>query len=174
MERDFRYLRDKYGDAGAREVFEKICVQLMQLKFKDAYPVDVSRGDDGIDIFIGDFSDSIDVYQCKYFIDGIGDSQKSQIRESFNTAVSTDKYKLNNWFLCLPCVLNEKEHIWWWKWKKKMEDKYNRKIKLYDGSLLITQLKKYKLYDTLFDNETKILLNQILEYLQDKKGIIEK
>lgn len=25
MERDFRYLRDKHGDAGAREVFEKIC-----------------------------------------------------------------------------------------------------------------------------------------------------
>lgn len=23
MERDFRYLRDKYGDAGARDIFEK-------------------------------------------------------------------------------------------------------------------------------------------------------
>lgn len=55
LERAFRYLRDKYDDAGAREVFEKICVQLMRLKFKDAYPVDVSRGDDGIDIFVGDF-----------------------------------------------------------------------------------------------------------------------
>ncbi len=71
MERDFRYLRDKYGEAGAREVFEKICIQLFQLKFESTYPVKVSQGDDGIDIFVGDFDKEIDIYQCKYFIEGI-------------------------------------------------------------------------------------------------------
>ena len=30
MQRDFRYLRDKYGDAGAREIFEKLCTNLLQ------------------------------------------------------------------------------------------------------------------------------------------------
>ncbi len=35
MERDFRYLRDKYGDAGARDIFEKICTQLMQAHYKE-------------------------------------------------------------------------------------------------------------------------------------------
>ncbi|GCD11310.1 ABC-three component system protein [Clostridium tagluense] len=174
MERDFRYLRDNHTDGGAREIFEKICIQLMQLKFNNAYPVAVSQGDDGIDIFVGDFSDSIDVYQCKYFIDGIGDSQKSQIRESFNRAVSTDRYKLNNWFLCLPCVLTEKEHMWWWSWKKRMEDKYKKNIKIYDGSLLISELKEYDIYNTLFDNDTIILLNQILSCLQDRKRYYEE
>ena len=174
MERDFRYLRDKYTDGGAREIFEKICIQLMQSKFNNAYPVKVSQGDDGIDIFVGHFSNSIDVYQCKYFIDGVGDSQRAQIRESFNRAVSTDRYTLNNWYLCLPCVLNEKEHIWWWSWKKKMEDKYNVRIKLYEGSLLITELKKYDIYDTLFDNDIMVFLNQILLHLQDMKRYYEE
>jgi len=169
VERDFRYLRDKYGDAGAREVFEKICIQLMQLKFEDTYPVKVSQGDAGIDIFVGNFSDSIDVYQCKYFIDGIGDAQKSQIRESFNTAVNSNQYRLNNWVLCLPCILDIKEHTWWWTWKKKMETKYEKNIKLYDGSLLLTELKKYDLYNTIFDNEMINLLNNILSCFQNKK-----
>lgn len=39
MERDFRYLRDKYGDAGARDIFEKICIELFQKKFENAYAV---------------------------------------------------------------------------------------------------------------------------------------
>ena len=94
MERDFTYLRDKYTLAGAREVFERICVQLLQHKFEDAYPVEVFQGDGGIDIFIGDFDEMIDVYQCKYFLEGLGDAQKSQVRESFNTAIKSEKFKV--------------------------------------------------------------------------------
>ncbi len=169
MERDFRYLRDKYSDAGAREVFEKICVQLMQSKYKDAYPVAVSQGDGGIDIFVGDYSQVIDVYQCKFFIDGIRIAQQSQIRESFNRAISSDKFKLQNWYLCVPCVLNINEHTWWWSWKKKMEEKHKKNIKILDGSFLIGELKKYDLYNTTFDNETIQLLNQVLISLEETK-----
>lgn len=79
MERDFRYLRDKYGEAGARDIFEKICVQLFQNMNVNAYAVQASPGDDGIDILVGDLKGEIVVYQCKYFIDGIEDAQKSQI-----------------------------------------------------------------------------------------------
>ena len=87
MERDFKYLKDKFGEAGAREIFEKICVQLFQNKFENAYAVQASPGDDGIDILVGDIGGNICVYQCKYFIDGIGDAQKSQIRESYKTVI---------------------------------------------------------------------------------------
>lgn len=169
MERDFRYLRDKYTDAGAREVFEKICIKLMQCKSNNTYPVEVSQGDGGIDIFVGNFDDCIDVYQCKYFIDGIGNAQQCQIRESFITAVTSNKFRCKNWFLCIPSILNIKEHTWWWGWKRKMEQKYNISITLYDGSFLIKELKEYDLYNTIFDNDTIILLNEILSYLQDKK-----
>lgn len=34
MERDFSYLQGKYGDAGAREKFEEICLALL----KEEYP----------------------------------------------------------------------------------------------------------------------------------------
>jgi len=169
LERDFRYLRDKHGDAGAREVFEKICIQLLQTKFENAYPVAVHKGDGGIDVFVGDFSEDIDVYQCKYFIAGIGDSQRSQIRDSFKTAVTSKEYTLKEWYLCVPCILNVNEQKWWAGWKKRMEERYNKKIKLLDGSYLITELKILGIYDTLFDNETITLLNEILENLQNKK-----
>ena len=87
MERDFRYLRDKYGDAGARDIFEKICTELLHAKYgENAHNIRVNKGDEGIDILVGDFSSPIDDYQCKFFLDGICDSQKKQIRESFQTA----------------------------------------------------------------------------------------
>lgn len=56
MERDFRYLRDKHTDEGAREIFEKICTQLLQAQYgKESHRIRVSQGDGGIDILVGDF-----------------------------------------------------------------------------------------------------------------------
>lgn len=67
MERDFRYLRDKYGDAGARDIFEKICIELFQKKFENAYAVQASPGDDGIDVLVGDLDGDIIVYRRAYY-----------------------------------------------------------------------------------------------------------
>lgn len=169
MERDFRYLRDKYGDAGARDIFENICIRLFQYKFKDAYPVKVSQGDGGIDIFVGDLTKKIDVYQCKYFIDEIGDAQKSQIRESFKTAIESKEYKLKEWFLCIPCILTLKEQSWWSSWKSRQQSSHKIKIKLYDGSMLLNEIKKYDFYNTLFDNDIMNLLEEILKKFEEKK-----
>lgn len=63
-------------------------------------------------MLVGDFSSSIDVYQCKYFIDALGDSQKEQIRHSFNRALSSTEYELKSWTLCLPKELDVKEFQW--------------------------------------------------------------
>lgn len=79
VQRDFRYLRDKYGDAGAREIFEKLCTNLLQAQHgEDAHNIRVSQGDEGIDILVGDFQFPIDNYQCKYFIDGIGKASRKE------------------------------------------------------------------------------------------------
>jgi hypothetical protein len=57
LERDFRYFREKYGDAGAREKFENVCTTLFQKMYKEAYSVKANPGDEGIDIFIGNFTE---------------------------------------------------------------------------------------------------------------------
>jgi len=54
-----------------------LCTQLFQAKYgKDAHRIRVSQGDGGIDVLVGDFSKAIDVYQCKCFIDGVGEPQQ--------------------------------------------------------------------------------------------------
>ena len=133
MERDFRYLRDQHGDAGAREIFEKICTNLMHARFgADAHNVRVKKGDGGIDILVGDFLKPIDNYQCKYFIDGIEDSQKAQIRQSFERAISSNDYRMKKWVLCVPCCLDTKEFKWWSEWKGEKQKLNDIEIELYD------------------------------------------
>lgn len=166
MERDFRYLRDKYGEAGAREIFEKICVELFQKKYENAYAVQASPGDDGIDVLVGDLNDEIIVYQCKYFIDGIADAQKTQIRESYKTV--TEKYKVVEWYLCVPILYTVDNHKWWSEWKSKKQQKDKVKIDYFDGSRLLMLLKEYKLYDEIFDEDIRSMLREIQEYLNSE------
>lgn len=170
MERDFRYLREKHTDEGAREVFEKVCTQLFQAQFGgDAHRIRVCQGDGGIDILVGDFSKEVDIYQCKYFIDGVGESQQQQIRESYDKAKSSPDYKIKSWYLCIPCQLNIKEFSWWSSWKNKKENLDQIPMSLYEGSYLIGQFKKYELYNEIFDEDIRQSLEQILLYLNEEK-----
>ena len=166
MERDFRYLRDKYGDAGARDIFEKICIELFQKKFENAYAVQASPGDDGIDVLVGDLDGDIIVYQCKYFIDGIGDTQKAQIRESYKTV--TERYNVVEWYLCVPILYTVDNHKWWSEWKNKKQQKDNVKIDFYDGSRLLMLLKECDMYDEIFDEDVRNMLAEILEHLNSE------
>ena len=170
MQRDFRYLRDQHGDAGAREIFEKICSQLFAALFgADAHNIKVSQGDEGLDILVGDFSAPIDVYQCKYFIDGVGDAQKNQIRASFKRAIESTTYKLKSWTLCLPCELTAKEFQWWSEWKNRKTKLHGIHIALYEGSYLIAQLKKQDMYATEFDDDIRRKLEEIHGFLASEK-----
>ncbi len=171
MERDFRYLKDKYGDAGARDVFEKICSTLLQRMYgSEAHPIKAYPGDEGIDILIGDFSSPIEVYQCKYFIDGINDTQKTQIRDSFNTALNSKEYQMKTWTLCIPSTMTTKEFSWWSNWKNKNSKLSGVTIKLFDGSFLLTNLKKHDLFDEVFDEDIRQLLNEISESFLTRKN----
>lgn len=163
MERDFRYLRDKYGEAGARDIFEKICVQLFQNMHENAYAVLASPGDDGIDILVGDLNGEIVVYQCKYFIDGIKDAQKSQIKESYKTV--TGKYTVIKWYLCVPILFTVDNHKWWSDWKTSKQQKDRIEIDYFDGSRLLMLLKKCDMYNNFFDEDIRNALKEIQEYL---------
>lgn len=79
MNEDWQLLVQKIGVESSRIKFEEIC----EIIFKKLYPnesprtIKVSKGDGGIDIFIGDIGiEPIEVIQCKFFNLGIGDSQK--------------------------------------------------------------------------------------------------
>ena len=175
MERDFRYLRDKYGDAGARDIFEKICTELLHAKYgENAHNIRVNKGDEGIDILVGDFSSPIDDYQCKFFLDGICDSQKKQIRESFQTAYKSTSYKLKNWILCVPCTFSASEYSWWSTWISKQKRITGIGISLFDGGYLISQLKKYDIYKNAFDDDVRLMLEKILSHFDDEKKKIHE
>jgi hypothetical protein len=77
MERDFTYLREKYKVAGAREVFEDICAEVLALEHgpEKTHQIRVTQGDGGIDVLVGDFSQPAHIFQCKFF-EKLEDSQK--------------------------------------------------------------------------------------------------
>ena len=171
MERDFRYLRDIHGDAGAREIFEKICTELLNAIFAEqSHNIHASQGDGGIDILVGDFSAPIINHQCKYFIEGIDDAQKTQIRDSYQRAMKCPAYKMRKWVLCLPCILTLKEFEWWSNWRNENQQLHKVEIALWDGAYLISALKKYDIYDSTFDNDQKLLLEEIHSELLAQKA----
>lgn len=45
--------------------------------------LDAKSGDWGLDVIVGEIDEVISVWQAKFFIDGVGETQKEQIRESF-------------------------------------------------------------------------------------------
>lgn len=167
MEKDWLILVEKYDLDSARSRFENICEAL----FKRLYPdksvrtVRVSQGDGGIDIFIGEIGiEPIDVIQCKFFASGIGDSQKSQIRQSFKTMIESKDYTTKSWTLCIINKLDLNQNIWWSTWKDKFEKKYllpKTFINLKDGSELIDLLKQNNLYNSSFDLDDSIRIEKL-------------
>lgn len=147
MERDFNYLVEMYGNSGAREKFENIIASALQRLFlNEAYQVEISRGDGGIDVFRKSISEPI-IYQCKFFLDNIGDSQKNQIRESFKVAINNYP-NLEEWVLCVPKLLTESEHKWFSSFK---ENNKLFKISLYDRNALLSLLKDTGEYYSVFN-----------------------
>ncbi|MGI4727005.1 MAG: hypothetical protein ACRYGB_00380 [Janthinobacterium lividum] len=164
---EWNYLARKYTVEGARSKFEDICTTLFKKKFpnKSVNPVRVVVGDRGVDIFIGNIqNEPVEVIQCKFFINGLGESQKAQIRDSFKTVLASNDFQCCRWILCIPNILGMDEHNWWAGWKNKQVKAHGLAkdfIELMDGSLLINDLKKFNLYDEIFDIEHKKAINEI-------------
>jgi DNA replication protein DnaC len=168
MNRDWTDFKSLHGNiAGAREAFEDACETLYKKKYEDQHvsQVKVKQGDGGIDIFIGELGvEPITVIQCKFFLESFEASQHSQIRESFNTAISSKKYELKEWILCIPRVIDIDENTWWFKWKHKKLKEYTKDknfIKLTNGSELIDLLKELNLYNQIFKIEDSIKIDEI-------------
>lgn len=109
-----------YGVAGAREKFEELTAHLIRSEHSDAERIRIVRGDGGIDAHEGNLTDpaGVDVYQIKFFPDGIGDSQKAQIRDSFNRVRESNVFTTKSWTLCLPLDMSLDERKWFDEWKE--------------------------------------------------------
>lgn len=142
---DFRILISHAGsEDGARQLFQRLVASLVRLRYKDAREIRPCPGDWGIDVLVGELTGVSLVWQAKYFIDGLGDPQKAQIRESFDQLMSRSKEKhfaVDVWSLCVPCSLSPDETRWWEKWKKGQKEKgYSLRIDLIDETTLRSDL----------------------------------
>lgn len=177
MSRDWFDLKHLYqGIEGARAAFEKVCERLLRAMNPDKMVTQVrpNPGDGGIDISVGNFGvDPIEVYQCKFFLEQLGDSQKQQIRDSFNTCIQAPKVKIASWNLCLPKVLDQKELLWWSEWRAEMLRRHDISILLYNGKKLIDLLQEHGLYDQVFQLEKKKEINE-LPYITATKQYLDE
>lgn len=126
------------SEEGARPIFQKLILHLVKLKHKNARGIRAAPGDWGIDVFVGRFtSGTCLIWQAKYFVRGIGDSQKKQIRESFSQLVKKSKEKkfcINVWYLCVPCTLSGPETKWWENWSTNKTKETGIEIRLMSKS----------------------------------------
>jgi hypothetical protein len=166
------HLQLNYGAAGARDKFEDLAVHLIRSERPDAERVRIVRGDGGIDAHDGSLADpaGVDVFQVKFFPAGIGDSQKSQIRDSFNTARDSRKFKAKSWTLCVPIDLSIDEKEWFDGWKHRQSASGIKILRPWDAT---------KLEGLLYDPKNRGIKEEFFkeEYLQqirETHGTVEK
>ncbi len=185
MEKSWRDFKSMYGNyAGAREAFESACEDLFRKVFSglNVQRVEVKQGDGGIDIYVGEIGiEPIIVIQCKFFLEEFGEAQRSQIRESFQTAIESNEYELKEWILCIPTTLDIHQNKWWCSWKDKKIKKYSKNkdfIQLKNGNEIIQLMKNFDIYnqvfrikDSLLIEETNDILKQIHEVICAPKSL---
>jgi hypothetical protein len=134
------------GRLGAPEDFEQMLGLLVQVNYGDAHLVFANPGDWGIDVLVGDLNGRVTIWQAKYFIREFKEPQKSQVRESFRSAMRNSAsrgYTVDRWILCVPLSLDPPTMRWWQGWKAEREREHpDMSIELWDEntlrSLLIT------------------------------------
>jgi tetratricopeptide (TPR) repeat protein len=124
---------------GARASFEEMLAQLVRLTETAVRRVEANPGDWGIDVFVGQLNGTIRVWQSKFFINGVGESQQNEIRESFRSLTESARaqsFRVSAWTLCMPCSMDAKATRWWDNWKKRAETEHGIAVSLWDETEL--------------------------------------
>ena len=118
--------------------FERLCYHLLKEQFPtaDIRHVEGGGGDEGLDLFTGDLDGGPVVWQCKAFPNGIGQSQREQIRGSLRRVLATTRPKL--WVLCTSVDLDAKAYRWWQRLQQSYEDQVQ--LGLVSASEIVHQL----------------------------------
>jgi len=132
------------GIPGQREIFEDICRKVVRSEHPGAWSPREYKGDDGIDILVGDSKTGVNIYQVKFFREGVGDSQRAQIRESYDRILEAEDL-VKSWTLMLPLELSIEEMRWFKGWKMKKD----HDIRLVSGFQLEEKLKRTEYKEAL-------------------------
>jgi hypothetical protein len=116
------------------DTFQRFCCQLLKERHpeQEIKQVEVRSGDEGLDIFTGELYGKPTIWQCKSFPNGIGDSQKEQIRESLRTALK--HFSPSFWILCLSIDMDVKAA----RWFEKLKNSYASKVTI--GGMLASEI----------------------------------
>lgn len=140
------------GSSGsARARFQRLITDMVGIRVPTASEVAGSGGYDwGIDTYVGRLDETVAVWQSKYFADWKGETQRGQVRDSFNEIVkkaSHHGFKISSWTLCVPCVLPPEEQLWFDKWRTGKKRQYKFPIELWNGIELRRQLSQPDMRD---------------------------
>jgi hypothetical protein len=130
---NFHQLIREGGKEGARETFESLIAQLVRLQYPGVKRVEAHPGDWGLDVIVGEIDDVLSVWQAKFFIDGVADAQKAQIREAFSqvmTKATERGFEVDVWTLCIPVDLDPGALTWWTNWRRAKQKEHGVRIEL--------------------------------------------
>jgi len=145
-----------------KTTYEAMCAALCAAEF-DAIHIEANPGDGGIDSFEGSLLEEVNhIWQYKHFPDGIGESQKSQIRESLKTAIKN--YHPKEWTLLIPCDLDQSAQKWFEKQRVEFA-KQCTEVNCMGATELSNLIRRHKTirqdYFPTTDNQVKILTSML-------------
>ncbi|SCG49204.1 hypothetical protein GA0070619_2273 [Micromonospora zamorensis] len=139
-----RLLYEAGSFAGAREVFQTMITDLVDVQHLTANEVSGPGGYDwGIDTYVGQLDSAIAVWQSKFFLDWSGESQRGQVRQSFNELMkkaASEGFSVDAWTLCTPCILAPEEQQWFDTWAAGKRRNHKLSISLWNGTALRKRL----------------------------------
>lgn len=165
---DFSRLIDLYGAAGAREIFENLCVELYRRKYGDQiHQVKAGKGGDGGIDFFRKNGRKLDVYQCKFFTGNMNSDHWPLVSQSFQRAKENPDFEVGKWILLTACEFTP-------TYRKKWEifegdaKKDRIKVEYQQGSDIIADLQKpeYKdIYERIFKDDLEKKIQEIHQHL---------
>ena len=123
MEFNWDDFKSKYSnEQEARQGFAQLCETIMQLH----YPDFIVKNSDTIDEDKKTEDKTLDrkciIFLPKYFLDGVSNSRKGQIRKALNDNLPYMKAnKIEQWFLLMPLKFSPEENNWWENWSLRIK-----------------------------------------------------
>ena len=149
----------------SRERFERLCRQVVCEEYPGAQPVEARPGDEGIDAMRGVIDEHLDtIWQFKHFPQGIGKSQKGQIRGSLNRATA---HKPDRWVCVLSCDPDANGHRYFGKLKQEFKAKHGIEVVCMSGTEMTNLLLKHQRIRDLYFPTTELEIRSLRRILAE-------